>query len=359
MRKAFTVLALCAAAASLGVRVPGSDAAPAWADSQVPPRAESFAQPHESVAHPPLPCDFEVNCGQTTADVDYLARCAGYVAFLTKGGAVIRTGREVFRLHVVDAAAIEPRASLPQPGRSNYFIGSDETSWVTEVPHFGRVAYDGVRPGVELDWRAQDRALAFDVVIARGAEPAVHPVHLDHRPYTATPGVRDGTAPFRWSITSGKLQDGFTAFDINTGVFSGTPTQASRAVITFDATDAAGAAVNRMFAVDPAAAPLTIPFSALPGSKLVVTVNAAKASFAVPTITSVKDAQGTELLVPAELKASKKGAVLRAKTPLAGGDYVVTFAPGAGPAGEIVWSIAAKAPRGYVFDLPDLGITGP
>jgi hypothetical protein len=110
--------------------------------------------------------------------------------------------------------------------------------------------------------------------------------------------------------------------------------------------------------LEPAGAPIGVDFSALPGSTLTVTVAAAKKSKALPTIASVTDEDGAELLVPAELKPSKTGAKLTMKTPLAGGDYHVVFSDAGTESGDVTWTIAVRPPKGYPFALPDVVATG-
>jgi hypothetical protein len=110
--------------------------------------------------------------------------------------------------------------------------------------------------------------------------------------------------------------------------------------------------------LDPASAPIGVDFSALPGSTVVVTVAAARGSKALPTIASLTDEDGGELLVPAELKPSKTGAKLTVKTPLAGGAYHVVLADAGATPGDVTWTIKIKPPKGYPFALPDLVATG-
>ncbi len=133
----------------------------------------------ETLGHLPLPCDFEENRGQTAAGVDYLARCAGYVAFLSKGDAVIRTERDAFRVHVVGGSASSAVPSQTRPGRSHYLLGNDAARWTRQVPHYGRVAYDEVLQGIGIEYRTQGRALGFDVTVAPGAAPSSVRVRLD------------------------------------------------------------------------------------------------------------------------------------------------------------------------------------
>src|SRR5262249_3457161 len=106
--------------------------------------------------------------------------------------------------------------------------------------------------------------------------------------------------------------------------------------------------------VDPASAPSEIAISAPPGAKLAVVVKRAKGGVAAPTITSVKDGAGNELLVASELKVHKTSATLAVHAPLGGGDYTIAFASVAGAAaGDVVWTASLKLPKTYGFTLPD------
>ena len=41
---------------------------------------------------------------------------------------------------------------IPLPGRSNYFIGSASSAWLTDIPHFRGAGVVDLYPGVELRW---------------------------------------------------------------------------------------------------------------------------------------------------------------------------------------------------------------
>lgn len=106
--------------------------------------------------------------------------------------------------------------------------------------------------------------------------------------------------------------------------------------------------------VDPAIGPVVVGVSAPAGSKMTVSVRPAKKSDAAPTITSVTDAAGTELLVPAEIRTTKKSATLRMRTALAGGNVSITIASRTSLAGDVLWTVFLDVPRTYDFTLPAL-----
>jgi hypothetical protein len=132
-----------------------------------------------------LPLSFEINQGQTDPQVNFLSRGSGYTLFLTPSEAVLslqHTGKpdvsapaapaDVLRMQLVGANPNPQVAGLDElPGKSNYFIGNDPSQWHTNVANYGRVAYGGVYPGINLVYYGQQRQLEYDFQVAAGADP--------------------------------------------------------------------------------------------------------------------------------------------------------------------------------------------
>ena len=161
--------------------------------------------PAVSKAFGHLPLSFEANCGQTAEQVKFLSRGNGYTLFLTPNEMVfslrkpqpalppslklqerLMQGRSpapmsietaVLRMKLVGAAA-NPRISGigEMPGKSNYFIGNDQSKWRADVPHYGQVKYEGLYPGVDLVYYGNETQLEYDFVVAPGADP--HSIQL-------------------------------------------------------------------------------------------------------------------------------------------------------------------------------------
>ena len=156
------------------------------------------------VAYGRLPLSFEANQGQTDEQVKFLSRGKGYTLFLTSTEAVLslnsrqnapRAQRDistsysaalassavsspkqrsaVLRMKLVGAnpeAEVVGREELP--GKSNYFIGNDPKQWRTNVPHYAKVKYEDVYPGIDLVYYGTNqRQLEYDFVVAPGADP--------------------------------------------------------------------------------------------------------------------------------------------------------------------------------------------
>jgi uncharacterized protein (TIGR03437 family) len=155
-----------------------------------PPAAAQHRRVLEQYAQ--LPLYFEPNLGETSAPVQFLARTGGYTLFLTPGEAVMvlsrpqsrghqplrrhepppQAERAVVRMKIEGAAATAPVAGLErQPGISAYFLGNDPAKWQPEVPHYARVEYKQVYPGVDLVYYGDHRQVEYDFVVAPGADP--------------------------------------------------------------------------------------------------------------------------------------------------------------------------------------------
>jgi hypothetical protein len=63
------------------------------------------------------------------------------------------------------------RAVDALPGRSNYFLGNDPSRWRRDVPHYGRVEYRGVYPGIDVAYYGREGQLEYDFIVGAGADP--------------------------------------------------------------------------------------------------------------------------------------------------------------------------------------------
>ena len=147
-----------------------------------------------------LPLSFEIyfeqNLGQTDSRVRFLSRGSGYTLFLNSTEAVLALNRGGDRSPDLSAREHRPQAGMPAPpsvmlrmklvganenpdvngldnlpGKSNYFIGNDPKKWRSNVPHYARVAYWQVYPGIDLVYYGNRQQLEYDFVVAPGADP--------------------------------------------------------------------------------------------------------------------------------------------------------------------------------------------
>jgi hypothetical protein len=69
-----------------------------------------------------------------------------------------------------------PKARFEQldasPDSTSYFIGADPKRWTRDVPHYRRLAWRGVYPGVDLVFYGHEGRLEYDFIVAPGVDPA-------------------------------------------------------------------------------------------------------------------------------------------------------------------------------------------
>ena len=105
-----------------------------------------------------LPLIFELNAGQTSSDVKFLSRGAGYTLFLTPAEMVLGFATSpsqkkagVLRMQLPGANPKPRIAGIEElPGKVNYFIGNDPAQWRTNLATYAKVKYESIYPGVDL-----------------------------------------------------------------------------------------------------------------------------------------------------------------------------------------------------------------
>ena len=125
-----------------------------------------------------LPLAFEQNRGHTDGRVDYLARAAGQMIFLTPTGATLALKGEqgkrgaAIRLAFAGANARARASGLERkPGSVSYLKG-ERSEWRGGIPTYGRVQYESIYPGIDLAWYGTNGGrLEYDFLLAPGADP--------------------------------------------------------------------------------------------------------------------------------------------------------------------------------------------
>ncbi len=152
------------------------EAAPATSKSAELQAAEDYGK---------LPLSFEPNAGRTDARADFISRGSGYSLFLTSTGAVMDLATSKKRGHALamnlvgadQAAAATGLGKLP--GTTNSITGDDASKWRQNLPTYERVRYEGVYPGIDVDWYGRQGTLEHDFRLAPGADPGQIKVRID------------------------------------------------------------------------------------------------------------------------------------------------------------------------------------
>ena len=131
--------------------------------------------PAASEAPRHLPLHFEVNEGQTDAQVLFLARGAGYALFLTDHEAVLSlkgADQRNLRLEMLGAnTGADIYGMEKMAGEVNYLTGNDPAGWRTKISTFAKVYYHDVYPGIDMMYYGIDgRRLEYDIILAPGAD---------------------------------------------------------------------------------------------------------------------------------------------------------------------------------------------
>lgn len=145
------------------------------------------------------PLSFEANKGQSAGQVKFFSRGNGYDLFLTSTEIVLALPHTERRMpdaegknthpSVLDRPAAIGTATVlriklaganaaPQviefdelPGKSHYFLGNNPKAWKVNVPHYAKVKYEGIYPGIDLVFYGSGQQWEFDFVVAPGASP--------------------------------------------------------------------------------------------------------------------------------------------------------------------------------------------
>jgi hypothetical protein len=127
---------------------------------------------------------FEKNVGQTDPQVDYLCRGKNHILYLTPTGSVLHLLDDrknnhsvLLQMQIVGANPGSKATGMQQlKSRSNYFHGNDPDSWLTDIPHYSCIKYEGIYQGIDLVYYIRDKEVEFDFVIEPGIQPDV--IHL-------------------------------------------------------------------------------------------------------------------------------------------------------------------------------------
>ena len=120
----------------------------------------------------PPPLTFEENRGQADRRHGFVAhaRHASFGLAATEVSLSFDDGRD-WRLKLLGGRATAKAAPRElQPARSHYFRGAAPEQWIRDVPHYARVRYASVYPGIDVEYYGDGRIFEYDFLLAPGAD---------------------------------------------------------------------------------------------------------------------------------------------------------------------------------------------
>lgn len=141
-----------------------------------------------------LPMVFEENRGQAGQSSKFFARGSGYLLNLKKSGALLVLARSAKENELpakpkslarptqwvtsnvqMELAGYNPDARITGenelPGKANYFVGSDSHHWLTGVPTYKSVRYQGIYKDTDLVYHGHQGLLEYDFIVKPGGRP--------------------------------------------------------------------------------------------------------------------------------------------------------------------------------------------
>ena len=124
------------------------------------------------------PVYFEENRGQANDQVRYIARSGAAGRVLCRQGKLSSPlEREAIpqRLSGFTSPDAARRPGLREwnacPVGANYLLGSQPSKWHRNVPHFQRIVYHNVYPGIDVAFYGNGRHIEYDFLARPGADP--------------------------------------------------------------------------------------------------------------------------------------------------------------------------------------------
>jgi hypothetical protein len=188
----------------------------------------------ESVPAVPAPArirpHFEPNAGQAPAGAKFVSRRDGLLLLLSETAFEYRSRKHSIRIEPVHSnSAVRMEGLAPTSGVSHYLKGAVPSRWRTGVPHFERVRYEALYPGIDLVYYSAASGYEFDFLLQPGADVRQIALKADgaRRVYLSGPGdltleAGGGSSivlkkPFVYQIVDGQRKEVAAAYRLESG----------------------------------------------------------------------------------------------------------------------------------------------
>ena len=122
-----------------------------------------------------VPVCFVQNDGQTDEQILFFANSPGYTLFLTRDGQIMATAAAAAAVGITYPGAGSAVVSGEDllAGKASFFLGNDPDAWVTDVPMYSTVRYDGLYDGITLFYHGGVGILKREFIVGPGADPSL------------------------------------------------------------------------------------------------------------------------------------------------------------------------------------------
>ena len=119
---------------------------------------------------PQMPFSFVENRGQAAASVRYIGNGPQFRAWFRDDGVTLQQGSATVQVRF-ESGSRNPRIEPASPfgAVTNYILGNDPAKWRTGLRMFGLLRYQGVWPGIEVRFRAEQSRAKAEYLVAPGA----------------------------------------------------------------------------------------------------------------------------------------------------------------------------------------------
>ncbi len=121
---------------------------------------------------PRMPFAFVENRGQAEAGVRYTGAGPEFKAWFLDDAVILQQRQTSVRFRFAGKAnRVTPviRGEMPLGAKANYLRGNSARDWHTDLPLYGALKYEGIWPGVELTYKAEDTRVKAEYLVAPGA----------------------------------------------------------------------------------------------------------------------------------------------------------------------------------------------
>ena len=121
------------------------------------------------------PLTFEENKGQVHTNAQFIAQSNSCKAHLSTNEIVFFLSEQADDdgIHVQFKNA-NPRPQILRENelleRSNYLIGNNKNQWIIDIPHYTKVSYKDIYPGIDLVYHSNNSQLEYDLIVFQGSK---------------------------------------------------------------------------------------------------------------------------------------------------------------------------------------------